>query len=142
MKFDTSKIDLLEDVFGNIDLDHDSIDRIRIRSLRTLFIPDRGAPPGRVLDIYQAYNIQIDFLEYPNSSFGEYLYETIKLSESYCGLKFISVYFPNIGHYINLDGSSWPERSSVREMIHIKSGEPRYKNKYSIQNMTIKFIEY
>lgn len=130
MKFDTSKIDLLEDVFGNIDLDHDSIDRIRIRSLRTLF------------DIYQAYNIQIDFLEYPNSSFGEYLYETIKLSESYCGLKFISVYFPNIGHYINLDGSSWPERSSVREMIHIKSGEPRYKNKYSIQNMTIKFIEY
>lgn len=23
MKFDTSKIDLLEDVFGNIDLDHD-----------------------------------------------------------------------------------------------------------------------
>lgn len=124
-----SKIDLIEDIFENIDLDHDSIDSVKIRKFDVLF------------GFYPSYKIYINFLGYPSPYFGEYLYNLIKLTESYCGVKFMSIYFPNIGHFINLDGSSWSERSDIREITHIKSNEPRYKNTFSIQNMTITFIE-
>jgi len=115
-----SKIDLIEDIFENIDLDHDSIDSVKIRKFDVLF------------GLYPSYKIHINFLGYPNPYFGEYLYNLIKLTESYCGVKFMSIYFPNIGHFIDLD--------DIREITHIKSSEPRYKNTFSIQNMTITFI--
>lgn len=133
IKIVRSKLDLLDDVFQNIDLENEYIDYYQIIWAGRRLIPKRDSTS----DFYYVY---VYFLSYPDQSFGEYLSNLIKFTESYCGLDFWSIYFPNMGHHINFDYGWSKKEIKIRDLIHHENGDSRYKNTFSLQGMQLKFI--